>query len=73
MSVEHVSSDFQGLLVFKRLHLFRIGRQKWIERPEGGVINGFGKNREGGKELAALLWNCLECGVEDVVAFLDEV
>jgi hypothetical protein len=44
-----------------------------IEGAEGGVVNGFGEEREGGEEMAALFREGVEGGVEDVVAFLDEV
>lgn len=44
-----------------------------IDGAKRGVINGFGQERQSGKELAALLRKGVEGGFEDVVAFLDEV
>ena len=69
----HVLPRRQALRIAGYLHFLRFIRKVGIEGAERRVVHSFGQEREGGKELAALLRKGVQGGFEDVVALLDEV
>ena len=61
------------LWLLRFCYFLRFSRHMRIESAESGIIHGFRKQRQNGKELETFLWQSGQRGVEDVIALLDQI